>query len=181
MTDSERVAGPGAGASLPTDPPDTPAIRAAAAAGIPYRVVRTERPHHAEESAGLQGIQLRALLRTIVVRRGQDDYVMVLVPGGRRFDWPKLRTYLGVSRLSLPDKDEAREATGYERGTITPFGSARAWPVILDASAAGLERVSIGGGAFGVNLHLAPADLVAATGATVADVTAPETASDATG
>jgi Cys-tRNA(Pro) deacylase len=154
--------------------PDTPAIRAATAAGIRFRVVRTERPHHPEESAALQGIPLGALLRTIVVRRGEDDYVLVLVPGGRRFDWPKLRAHLGVSRLSLPDKEEAREATGYERGTITPFGTERPWPVILDASAAGLELVSIGGGAFGVNLHLAPADLVAATGAAVVDVTAPE-------
>jgi len=96
------------------------------------------------------------------------------VPGGRRFDWPKVRAHLGVKRLSLPDADEAREATGYERGAITPFGAKRAWPVVVDASASGLERVAIGGGAHGVNLHLAPADLVAALGADVADVTVPE-------
>jgi prolyl-tRNA editing enzyme YbaK/EbsC (Cys-tRNA(Pro) deacylase) len=73
-------------------------------------------------------------LRTIVVRRGEDDYLFVLVPAGRRFDWPKLRAHLGVSRLSLPDADEARDVTGYERYTITPFGSSRAWPVIADSS-----------------------------------------------
>jgi Cys-tRNA(Pro) deacylase len=144
-------------------------------------VVRTQRAHSAEESAELQGIPLGALLRSIVVRRGADDYVFVLVPGGRRFDWPKLRAWLGVSRLSLPDADEAKAVTGYERGAITPFGSSRAWPVILDASAAHLERVAIGGGAHGVNVHLAPADLVAATGAAVVDVTQPEApASDPT-
>jgi Cys-tRNA(Pro)/Cys-tRNA(Cys) deacylase len=99
----------------------TPAIEAAAASGAPYRVVRTERAGSAEEAARLQGIPLDALLRTIVVRRGNDDYVFVLVPAGRRFDWPKLRAHLGVSRLSLPDADEAREVTGYERYTITPF------------------------------------------------------------
>ena len=98
-------------------------------------MVRTEPAHSAEESAELQGIEVGALLRSIVVRRGDDDYVFVLVPGGRRFDWPKLRAHLGVSRLSLPDADEARAATGYERGAITPFGAARAWPVIVDASA----------------------------------------------
>jgi Cys-tRNA(Pro)/Cys-tRNA(Cys) deacylase len=152
---------------------DTPAIRAAAAAGIPFRVVRTQRAHSAEESAEFQGIELGALLRTIVVRRGQDDYLLVLVPGGRRFDWPKLRAHLGVSRLSLPDADEARAVTGYERGTITPFGAERAWPVIVDASVMGLDRVAIGGGAYGVNLHVAPTDLIAATGAVVVDVTTP--------
>ena len=126
-----------------------------------------------EESAELQGIELHQLLRTIVVRRGQDDYVFVLVPAGRRFDWPKLRAHLGVKRLSLPDADEARSVTGYERGTITPFGATRAWPVIADASIVGLQRVAIGGGRRGVNLHFAAQDLIAATAAVVADVTSP--------
>ena len=155
-------------------PPETPATQAAATAGIPFRAVRTQRAHSAEESAQLQGVPLGALLRTIVVRRGDDDYVFVLVPGGRRFDWPKLRAHLGVSRLSLPDQDEAKAVTGYERGTITPFGASRAWPVVADASIAGLERVAIGGGAHGVNLHIAPADLVRALRAQVVDVTVPE-------
>ena len=101
----------------------TRATEAIDAAGIPHRVVRTQRAQSAEESAELQGIELGALLRTIVVRRGDDDYVFVLVPGGRRFDWPKVRAHLGVKRLSLPDADEAREVTGYERGAITPFGA----------------------------------------------------------
>jgi len=152
----------------------TPAIDAVERAGIPFRVVRTERAHSAEESAELQGIPLAALLRTIVVRRGEDDYVFVLVPGGRRFDWPKVRAHLGVKRLSLPDADEARAVTGYERGAITPFGSTRAWPVIVDASAASQASVAIGGGAHGVNLHIAPADLVSALTADLVDLTEPE-------
>ncbi|HEV8403608.1 MAG TPA: YbaK/EbsC family protein [Candidatus Limnocylindrales bacterium] len=136
--------------------------------------MRTERAGSAEESAALQGIPVEALLRTIVVRRGEDDYLFVLVPAGRRFDWPKLRAYLGVSRMSLPDADEAQSVTGYVRYTITPFGATRAWPVIADASISGLDRVAIGGGAPGVNLHLAPADLVAAVDAALVDVTVPE-------
>ena len=151
-----------------------PAIDAVERSGIPFDIARTERAHSAVESAELQGVDLGALLRTIVVRRGDGDYVFVLVPGGRRFDWPKVRAHLGVKRLSLPDADEAREATGYERGAITPFGASHAWPVIVDASAAGHERVALGGGAHGVNLHMAPADLVAALAAEVVDVTVPE-------
>jgi Cys-tRNA(Pro)/Cys-tRNA(Cys) deacylase len=150
---------------------ETPAIAAVEAAGVTHRVVRTEPAGSAEEAAELQGIPLGALLRTIVVRRGDDDYLFVLVPAGRRFDWPKLRTHLGVSRLSLPDADEARAVTGYERYTITPFGASRTWPVIADAAILGEPVVSIGGGVRGVNIHLAPADLVDATGATVVDVT----------
>ncbi len=157
-------------------PADTPALRAVAGTGLAYRVVRTVPASSAEESARLQGIDPGSLLRTIVVRRGADDYVFVLVPAGRRFDWPKLRAHLGITRLSLPDKDEARAVTGYERGAITPLGASRAWPVVADASFMGLERVAIGGGARGVNLHMAPADLVAALAAEVADVTIPEDA-----
>jgi len=151
--------------------PSTPALEALEASGVDHRVVRTGAARSAEESAALQGIPLAALLRTIVVRRGDDDYLFVLVPAGRRFDWPKLRAHLGVSRLSLPNADEARNVTGYERYTITPFGSLRAWPVIADASIVDQPVVAIGGGAHGVNVHLRPADLVAATAAQVVDVT----------
>ena len=162
---------------VPAPPPgDTPATLAVAAAGVPYREVRIEPARSAEEAAERQGIPLTALLRTIVVRRGDDDYLFVLVPAGRRFDWPKLRAHLGVSRMSLPDADEALAATGYVRYTITPFGSTKAWPVIADASIVDLPVVAIGGGAHGVNLHLAPADLVAALRAEVVDVTQPESA-----
>lgn len=124
----------------------------------------------------MQGIPLGALLRTIVVRRGDEDYLFVLVPAGRRFDWPKLRAHLGVSRMSLPDADEAQRVTGYVRYTITPFGSTTAWPVLADVSILEQPIVAIGGGARGVNLHLAPAVLVAALGATVVDVSIPDPA-----
>jgi Cys-tRNA(Pro) deacylase len=154
--------------------PTTPAIDAVAASGVPHRVVRTERASSAEESARFQGIETRQLLRTIVVRRSEGDYLFVLVPAGRRFDWPKLRELLGVRRMTLPDADEARAATGYERYTITPFGSTRAWPVIADTAITVEPVVSIGGGGFGINIHLAPADLIAGLDARVADVSQPE-------
>ena len=165
-----------------TDPlpaPSTPATAALEAAGIPFRVVRTEIARSADESAALQGIPLGSLLRSILVRRAADDYVFVLVPGGRRFDWPKLRALLGTNRLALPDAEEAKVITGYERGAITPFGALRPWPVIADASIAEHEIVAIGGGARGVNVHLAPADLLAATGADLVDISVPEPPSEA--
>lgn len=164
---------------VPAPPPgDTPATLAVAASGVAHAVVRIEPARSAEEAAERQGIPLAALLRTIVVRRGEDDYLFVLVPAGRRFDWPKLRAHLGVTRLSLPDADEAQAVTGYVRYTITPFGSSRPWPVIADASILDLPVVSIGGGDHGVNLHLAPRDLIQALRAEVVDVTQPEPAGE---
>jgi Cys-tRNA(Pro)/Cys-tRNA(Cys) deacylase len=150
---------------------DTPALRALAGSSLAFEVKRTRRARSAEESAGFQGIELGQLLRTIVVRRAAEDYAFVLVPGGRQIDWPKLRAHLGVSRLSLPDAEEAKAATGYERGTITPFGSASPWPVIADSGIPALDRVAIGGGGHGVSLHLSGSDLVRFLDADVAEVT----------
>jgi Cys-tRNA(Pro) deacylase len=152
--------------------------RAAREAGLAFDIVRTERPSSAEESARLQGIELRQLLRTIVVRRGAEDYVFVLVPGGRQIGWPKLRAHLATRRLSLPDRDEARDVTGYERGAITPFGATTGWPVVADATIRTTGRVAIGAGVHGANLHLASADLLTALGATEADVTTDDVRTD---
>lgn len=148
-------------------------LAAALSMGLEPVLVRTERPTSAEESASLQGVPVGNLLRTIVIRRGADDYVFVLVPGGRQIDWSALRKHLGVSRLSLPDKDEAREATGYERGAITPFGATRAWPVIASPALADLDPIAIGAGAHGANLHLPGRTLLDALGADLAEVTRP--------
>ena len=150
---------------------ETPATRALEGSDLSYEVVRTERPSSVEESADLQGIEVGQLLRTIVIRRGADDYLFVLVPGGRQIDWGKLRTHLGVKRLSLPGEEEATAATGYERGAITPFGSSKTWPVIADTTIAELGKVAIGGGGRGVNLHLAAGYLIRHLEADVADVT----------
>ena len=154
--------------------PDTPALAALQGSGVAFEVVETTPARSAEESAELQGIPLTALLRSLVVRRGDDDYLFVLVPGGRRFDWTKLRAHIGVRRLSLPDAEEALAVTGYPRGAITPFGATRAWPVIVDTSALEHEVVAIGGGAHGVNLHLSPHALVDHLRADVADVSVQE-------
>lgn len=62
-------------------------------------------------------------------------------------------------------------ATGYERGAITPLGATSPWPVIADATVAAMGSVAIGGGEHGVNVHMRADDLLAVSGAEVADVT----------
>jgi Cys-tRNA(Pro)/Cys-tRNA(Cys) deacylase len=146
------------------------AIAALDASGIGYRVVRHGRVGSLAEAAAARGIEPRALLKTLVVRRADDDFLFVLVPGDREISWPRLRTLLGVSRLSMPDADTALAVTGYERGTITPFGSTRDWPVVMDASVVGQE-ISLGAGAHGVGVVAQADDVAAALGAQVADVT----------
>ena len=121
---------------------------------------------------GRCGVQPGDIIKTLVVRRADDDFLFVLVPGDREISWPKLRALLGVNRISMPDAATAREVTGYERGTITPFGSTRAWPVVADATVAG-RTVSLGAGEHGLAVTVAGNDVVRALDARLADVTDP--------
>lgn len=147
------------------------ATNAADALGLRHVVTRHGPVSSLAEAAVARGVEPRQIVKTMVVRVSDDDYRFVLVPGDREIAWPKLRALLGVNRLSMPPADVAREVTGYVRGTITPLGSRTALPVIADASITG--TVSIGGGAHGVALTVDGAELTAALGATVADVTDP--------
>jgi prolyl-tRNA editing enzyme YbaK/EbsC (Cys-tRNA(Pro) deacylase) len=72
----------------------------------------------------------------------------------------------------MPDADTARGATGYERGTITPFGSTTPWPVVADATIPG-RPISLGAGAHGVAVTVSADDAIRVLGAQVADVTEP--------
>lgn len=158
---------------LADDPGEARACRAMEAAGLEYRLVRHGRVRSLAEAAEARGVEPRDVVKSIVTRRGDDDYVVVLVPGDRTIAWPRLRQLLGVNRMSLPDADDALRATGYERGTITPFGMTTAWPVVSDERLSGRE-VSLGAGAHGVAAMVSADAMVAALGAIVADVTDPE-------
>jgi len=70
----------------------------------------------------------------------------------------------------------ASRATGYERGTITPLGSARPWPVIADERVRGRE-ITLGAGEHGLALAVDADEILQALNATVADVSDPEPAS----
>lgn len=149
------------------------AVEALQASGLDHTLTRHGRVSSLAEAAAARGVEPRDLIKTLVVRRADDDFLFVLVPGDREISWPKLRSLLGVSRLSMPDKEVALQATGYERGTITPFGSTTAWPVIADASLAGDadREISLGAGAHGVAVTVNAEATLAHLGAQVADVT----------
>lgn len=144
------------------------------ASGIEHRIlVATEPASSLAEAAEQRGIEPRDIVKSLVVRRGSGDYVFVLVPGDREISWPKLRTHLGLNRLSMPPADKAREATGYERGTITPFGTTRPWPVVADERLRG-RTITLGAGLHGVAVAVSADEVLPLLGAQVADVTDPE-------
>jgi len=149
------------------------ALAALEAAGVPHRVIRHGPVSSLAEAARARGVQPADVVKTLVVRRAEGDFLFVLVPGDRAISWPKLRSVLGVSRLSMPDAAVARQATGYERGTITPFGSVTRWPVIADERIRG-RQITLGAGQHGVAVAVAADEVLAALDATVADVSDPE-------
>jgi len=151
-----------------TDPtPSTPGSRAALEAGIEHREIRYGKVSSVEEAAQGRGVSVSAVVKSLLVRRGEDDYLLVLVPGDRSISWPKLREVLGVSRLSMPDADTAFAVTGYKRGTITPLGLKL--PVVVDSRIVG-EAITLGSGEHGVAIGLQADALIDAYSATVADV-----------
>jgi Cys-tRNA(Pro)/Cys-tRNA(Cys) deacylase len=152
---------------------DTPALQALRVSGLRHEELRHGPVGSLVEAAHARGVEPADVVKTLVVRRGDDDHLFVLVPGLRTISWPRLRALLGVSRLSMPDAAAARAATGYERGTITPFGATRAWPVVADERLRG-RRITLGAGAHGLAVALDADEALAALSATVADISDPE-------
>jgi prolyl-tRNA editing enzyme YbaK/EbsC (Cys-tRNA(Pro) deacylase) len=144
----------------------------AAARGLEVEIVERLAAKSLEEAAGILGITPADIVKSLVVKHKDGSFLFALVPGDRQISWPKLRGLLGVNKLSLPPADVALEATGYARGTITPLGSIRAWPVYADATIAG-RRISMGAGQHGYSAFVDADALTTALGAVVADISDP--------
>ncbi|BDI23037.1 aminoacyl-tRNA deacylase [Herbiconiux sp. L3-i23] len=141
----------------------------AAERGLTVEIIERPAAGSLEEAAGLLGISPADIVKSLVVKRKDGTYLFALVPGDRQIAWAKLRAVVGVNKLQLPDAGQALEATGYERGTITPLGSTTAWPVYADSRIAG-RRIAMGAGEHGSSLFVDADALVAAFDATLADI-----------
>lgn len=148
-------------------PASTPGGRAASSLGIAFTEIPLGDATSPVEAARVHGVTVTAVAKSLLVRRGEDDYLLVLVPLDRSISWPKLRAVLGVSRLSMPDAETALTVTGYQRGTISPLGLEL--PVIVDESLVG-QSITLGSGQPGTIIGLQADDVIAGFGALVADV-----------
>ena len=151
----------------------TDRVRAAAdARGLAIEIRERPAANSLQEAAAILGIPPSGIVKTLVVKRSDDTFLFALIPGDRAISWPKLRAVVGVNKLQLPDPARALAATGYERGTIVPLGSTHDWPVYADSAIVG-ERIAMGAGAHGYSMFVDADDLIAAYGATVADISQP--------
>ena len=140
--------------------------------GLKIVIVARPAANSLESAARLLGLEPAGIVKSLVVKRHDGDYIFVLVPGDRQISWAKLRALVGVNKLSLPHEDLALAATGYARGTITPLGSTTAWPVYADERMRG-NRVAMGAGEHGYSAFVDADALIQAYEATVADITDP--------
>jgi Cys-tRNA(Pro)/Cys-tRNA(Cys) deacylase len=146
----------------------TPAVVAAQRAGIPFTLHEYEHDpavsSYGLEAAEKAGVDPARVFKTLVV--AQDGVLSVaIVPVAAQLD---LRA-LG-KRAALADRAAAERATGYVQGGISPLAQRKRLPTVLDESALGHETILVSAGRRGLELELAPHDLVRLTGARVAAV-----------
>jgi Cys-tRNA(Pro) deacylase len=138
----------------------TPATRELMARGIPHRLFRHPGPVASlQQAAEERGQAPEQVIRSIVFRVGEGEFVMVLMAGEQQVAWRSLRRYLGQSRLTMASEAELLESTGYAAGAVSPFGLPRPMRVLVDEAAFAPEEVSIGSGERGLTIFIRTVDL----------------------
>ena len=133
--------------------------------GIPHRVFRhAGKVTSLEQAARERGQRPEQIVRSILFRIAEDEYLMALVAGPAQISWKALRDYLGQSRLTMASKAEVLEVTGYPIGAVSPFGTTRNLRVLVDPSVFAEEEISIGSGIRGTTVILKSEDLKRALG-----------------
>jgi Cys-tRNA(Pro)/Cys-tRNA(Cys) deacylase len=152
----------------------TPAVDAAKAAGIEFEVVQYEHDPKAEsyglEASELLGVPPERVFKTLLTRMDGKTLVVGIVPVAARLDPKALASAAGGRKAEMADPAEAQRATGYVLGGISPLGQKRRLTTVLDESAQEHETIYVSGGRRGLEIVLAPADLVRLTDARVASI-----------
>ena len=170
----------------------TPAIAALAAAGVVHQVLRYRHDPHrhsfgreaveqltadgaAEDPTGLTAGQVYKTLVVACPGLAPHGLAVAVLPVPSRLSLKAVAAALGVSRAVMAEPAVAQRCTGYVVGGISPFGQRTTLPTVVDASVLDWDRVACSAGRRGWDVALAPQDLIALTGARVADIRAPRT------
>jgi Cys-tRNA(Pro)/Cys-tRNA(Cys) deacylase len=151
----------------------TPATVALTRAGIDYTLHPYEHDPRAEsyglEAAEALGVEPARVFKTLMASL-DGKLVVGIVPVTGQLDLKALARALGGSKAQMAEVAAAERATGYVAGGISPVGQKRQHPTVLDESATAYETVYVSGGRRGLDLELAPTDLVKITYATTAPI-----------
>lgn len=158
----------------------TPALTSLTAAGVPHEVHsythdRKTEAFGAEAVDALSsslGVAPEQILKTLVVALtgGPGGLAVAVVPVPRKLSLKAAAAALGASKAVMADAKTVTRSTGYVLGGVSPLGQRTALPTVVDSSALNWDRVLCSAGRRGLEVELAPADLVAATSAVTADI-----------
>lgn len=155
----------------------TPAVRALEASGTPFVLRSYEHdpaaPSYGLEAAEVLGVDPGRVLKTLLAQTDlprDHGLVVAVVPVAGQLDLKALAAAVGAKRASMADPGLAERTTGYVVGGISPLGQKRPLRTVVDESALTHESVLVSGGRRGLDVELAPADLVALTSASVSAV-----------
>ena len=139
--------------------------------GIVHEVIRYE---HQEKgvrfAAEATGFALEGTVKTLVVALDDARFVLALMPGDRQLSLRKLAQACGAKRAAMADMAQAERLTGYLVGGISPLGTRRALPVVMESRLLERKRILINGGQRGTMLLMAPGDLQQALNASTAAI-----------
>jgi Cys-tRNA(Pro)/Cys-tRNA(Cys) deacylase len=156
------------------DHASTPAVAALAAAGVDHGIHPYEHDPSTELSYGLEAavalnVPPAAVFKTLCVV-ADGTLSMALVPVSGSLDLKAAARALGAKRAEMATAADAERATGYVVGGISPLGGRKRLRTVIDDSALALTRIYVSGGRRGLDVSVAPADLVRLTGAICAPI-----------
>ncbi len=151
----------------------TPATLMLQKAGVAFRLHEydydPDAPRIGMQAAEALGIEPQRVLKTLMARAG-DKVVCVLVPSDREVNLKKLASVADAKSAAMLGAAEAERITGYHVGGISPFGQKKRVPVFIERAALVFERLVLNGGRRGLQVELAPDDLMRVLNATAADI-----------
>lgn len=112
-----------------------------------------------------------ATFKTLVARGDKSGVVMACIPGNEELDLKKLAAVTGNKKIDLVPVKEILGLTGYIRGGVSPLGSRKKYPLFIDETAILHDLLSVSAGQRGLQMILAPQDLIEATQAVLVDLT----------
>lgn len=142
---------------------DLPAILELQSRHIAHRIFVHSGPVHSlEQAAEERGQTPDQVVRSLLFRLAEDEFVMVLVAGSAQIPWKALRKFFGRRRLTMASKEEVLQWTGYQIGAVTPLGLPNPIPVYIDQSVILQKELSLGSGKRGTAIVLESLALLAA-------------------
>jgi Cys-tRNA(Pro)/Cys-tRNA(Cys) deacylase len=157
----------------------TPALDILTAAGVAFTVHEydhTASDHFGDETVAALGVTGERVFKTLIASitmSGKPELVVGIVPVSGQMDLKALAAAVGAKRADMADPAAAQRSSGYVVGGISPLGQRTRLRTVVDASTVTYETVLVSGGRRGLQVELAPADLVRLTDAIVAEIGRP--------